>query len=100
MRDQVTADLHDVGPAALGDPGPELPGVAVAGVGDYHRWGQAPAGQLIEHVDGQPPLLPMPNIVADTGPGAPGPGRRRGLLIVGAGGVPAPREEQPPGQRT
>jgi hypothetical protein len=56
----------------------ELGVVAVAAVRDDQRRPTAPADQLVDHVEGQTPLLPMPDVAGDTGFAAP-------LLHVRAG---------------
>jgi hypothetical protein len=69
----------------------ELAGIAVATVGDQHRRGKLPGLQLIEHVQHQLPLGPVPNPL----------GQLAGRPPLGHGGiVPALGQEQPPVERT
>ncbi len=67
-RGHVVVHLHHVGPAASGRPAGELSVVAVAGTGEHHRRSQVPAGQLMKHVQDQPPLLAVPHRVGHACP--------------------------------
>jgi site-specific DNA recombinase len=81
-------DLHDVGQLALLQAQPELAHLPVGGVGQEHRWGKVPGGQLVQQLQRQLPLGPVPLAVGHVGLAAP-------LGIV----VPGLRQKQLPVQR-
>jgi hypothetical protein len=60
---------QDVGQGAVGEGEAELGGIAVAGIGDHRPGGQAPLGELVEHVQRQAPLLPVSHRIVDPGSG-------------------------------
>jgi hypothetical protein len=81
-------DLHDIADTAAGKALAERASVTVAGVGDQHRRVKLPAGQLVQHVEGELPLRPVSDIGGQVRCVAP-------LDVV----IPAGGEEQPPVQR-
>lgn len=94
-------DRDRVGQAAFGQGLAEAGGVPVAGVGDHRQAGQFPllAG-FVEHVQGQAPPLPVPDLVGYTGSGPSAPDRlRQQHVITVLGIVPALGHEQPPVRR-
>jgi hypothetical protein len=80
-------DLHDIADTAAGKALADRASVTVAGVGDQHRRVKLPAGQLIQHVEGELPLGPVMDIGGQVRCVAP-------LDVV----IPAGGEEQPPVQ--
>jgi hypothetical protein len=69
MGGHVRADGQHVVDSALCQAGPQVCVGAVGGVGHDDRWPHAPAGQGVEHVQGQPPLLPVRDLGRDAGDG-------------------------------
>ena len=104
-------DRDRVPPAPVLQLQPEGGDVPVARIGGHHGPGaagrggpleEAPpvrAGHLVDHLQRQPPLLAVPDVVGDAGPlaAAPRPGRLH--RVVQGLVVPASRAEQPPVRR-
>jgi hypothetical protein len=74
--------------AAILESGAELGDLAVAGIGDDHRRLKTPLVELVEHVEREPPLRPVLDLLGD-------PRARAPLVIF----VPLGRHKQPPVQR-
>jgi hypothetical protein len=83
----VGLDLHHIGDLAVVQPLAELTRLAIAGIGNQHRRAKTPPLELIQHVQHQPPLGPVPHPL----------GQLTGRPPVGV--VPALGQEQPPVQR-
>ena len=111
VRAGAALDRDRVLPAGRGQLLAEQGVVAVADVGGDHRPGapgrggqvqdapSAGAGHLLDHVQRQPPLLPVPHLTGDTGPLAATARGGRGHRIGQRGVIPAFRAEQPPVRR-
>jgi hypothetical protein len=67
----IAADADHVRVSPLGQGRAEVGVLAVAGIRHHHRRHQCPAGQFLQGVQGQAPLLPVPDLLGDAGP----PGR-------------------------
>ena len=85
----VSLDLHHIGDLAIVQPSAELAHLPVAGVTDQHRRSQVPLLQLIQHVQHQLPLGPVPHLLGHM---AGRPPLGHGVL------VPALGHKQPPVQ--
>jgi hypothetical protein len=84
----VGLDLHHIADLAIIRPLAELTHLAIASVGGQHRRHQAPGAGLIDHVQHQLPLGPVPHPLGQVAGRPP-----LGILIPGLG------QEQPPVQR-
>ncbi|ATL85222.1 hypothetical protein SMALA_4992 [Streptomyces malaysiensis subsp. malaysiensis] len=87
---------HHVVQPTLFEAEPEGRGVFVAAVGHDQRSIDAPKPALVDHVQGQLPLLDMTHVRRDAAPLAAGHLRGIGLR---RGGIPAPGQEQAPVDR-
>jgi hypothetical protein len=88
LHGQAGPDADHVRDVPAGQRVAEIGVLPVAGVGHHHRRHQTPPGQFVQGVQGQAPLLPVPDAIGHPGP-APAPGIVRPLL----------GQEQPPVQR-
>jgi hypothetical protein len=90
-------DLQHIAQAAFSQAQPEQGAVAVAAISGHRQLRQSPlAEHLIEHVQRQAPLLPVPHPVSHPRPGPPVPYHRGPLRVADRGVVPRGGAEQPP----
>lgn len=89
-------DAHHVVETSFFQAEPEGGGVPVAAVGDDLGHLDAPGPRLVDHVEGQLPLLDMAHLGRD---GALVTAGHLGRIGLGRGGIPAPGQEQTPVHR-